>query len=102
MNCRAFYEQSEVVEIMVKAESFQQASFWAITVIAGIFGFLINFASYIQIKYTSPLTHNVSGNAKAAVQTVLALYIFQNPTTAQGLIGCAIVIIGSFAYSRVK
>jgi len=93
---------SEVVEIMVKAESFQQASFWAITVIAGIFGFLINFASYIQIKYTSPLTHNVSGNAKAAVQTVLALYIFQNPTTAQGLIGCAIVIIGSFAYSRVK
>merc|ERR1719273_533009 len=92
----------EVIEITVSQYAFQQSAFWGITLIAGIFGFLINFASYIQIKFTSPLTHNVSGTAKAAAQTVIALYVFQNPTTAQGLLGCGLVIIGSFAYSRVK
>merc|ERR1712154_295718 len=92
----------EVIEISVSQYAFQQGQFWGITLIAGIFGFLINFASYIQIKYTSPLTHNVSGTAKAAAQTVIALYVFQNPTTAQGLIGCGIVIVASFAYSRVR
>eukprot|EP00484_Ammonia_sp_Unknown_P017306 CAMPEP_0197031434 /NCGR_PEP_ID=MMETSP1384-20130603/10438_1 /TAXON_ID=29189 /ORGANISM="Ammonia sp." /LENGTH=322 /DNA_ID=CAMNT_0042460957 /DNA_START=27 /DNA_END=991 /DNA_ORIENTATION=+ len=51
----------EVIEISVSQYAFQQTAFWGITVIAGIFGFLINFASYIQIKFTSPLTHNVSG-----------------------------------------
>merc|ERR1719273_553114 len=92
----------EVIEITVSQYAFQQTQFWGITLIAGIFGFLINFASYIQIKFTSPLTHNVSGTAKAAAQTVIALYVFQNPTTAIGLLGCGLVIIGSFAYSRVK
>merc|ERR1712087_182160 len=92
----------EVVEISVSQFAFIKPKFWGITLIAGIFGFLINFASYIQIKFTSPLTHNVSGTAKAAAQTVIALYIFQNPTTAQALIGCGVVIIASFAYSRVR
>eukprot|EP01084_Bolivina_argentea_P019159 35633_1 len=92
----------EVIEISVSQYAFQQIQFWEITLVAGIFGFLINFASYIQIKFTSPLTHNVSGTAKAAAQTVIALYVFQNPTTATGLIGVAVVIFGSFAYSRVR
>ena len=91
-----------MVEISLSRMAFSQSKFWWITLVAGIFGFLINFASYIQIKFTSPLTHNVSGTAKAAAQTVIALYIFQNPTTAQGLIGCGVVIIASFAYSRVR
>jgi GDP-fucose transporter C1 len=92
----------EVMEIRLNVFAFESTIFWSITAIAGIFGFLINFASYIQIKFTNPLSHNVSGTAKAAVQTVIALYIFQNPTTIQGLIGVTIVILGSFAYSRVR
>ena len=31
----------------------------------------------LQIKVTSPLTHNISGTAKAAAQTVLATQWFQ-------------------------
>eukprot|EP01084_Bolivina_argentea_P169691 294142_1 len=92
----------EVIEISVSQYAFQQGQFWGITLVAGIFGFLINFASYIQIKYTNPLTHNVSGTAKAAAQTVIALYVFQNPSTTKGLIGNAVTIIGAYAYSRVK
>ena len=92
----------EIIEISVSQYAFQQSNFWGITCVAGIFGFLINFASYIQIKFTSPLTHNVSGTAKAAAQTLIALYVFRNPVTAIGLLGCGVVIVASFAYSRVR
>merc|ERR1712129_98311 len=49
----------EIIEISVSQYAFQQSQFWGITLIAGIFGFLINFASYIQIKFTSPLTTRI-------------------------------------------
>ena len=42
--------------------------FWAAMVCAGIMGFLIGLVTVMQVKATSPLTHNISGTAKASVQ----------------------------------
>ena len=39
--------------------------------------FAIGYVTGLQIKVTSPLTHNISGTAKAAAQTVLATQWFQ-------------------------
>lgn len=47
--------------------------------LAGVAGLLINTATYLQIKFTSPLTHAISGTAKACVQTILGVMIYQNP-----------------------
>ena len=60
--------------------------------LGGIFGFAIGYVTGLQIKVTSPLTHNISGiviyiciksqvvllpgTAKAAAQTVLATQWF--------------------------
>ena len=61
--------------------------------LGGIFGFAIGYVTGLQIKVTSPLTHNISGDncepyelkdnvmiltgtAKAAAQTVLATQWF--------------------------
>jgi len=96
------FTANEHVEIMRSVEVFSDVFFWEITIGAGIMGYLINFATYLQIKYTSPLSHNVSGTAKAAAQTVLALVIFRNPVSLQGLFGCAIVIIASSIYTQIK
>lgn len=41
--------------------------FWVAMTITGLFGFLINIAIFLQIKYTSPLTHNLAGTAKVSV-----------------------------------
>lgn len=49
--------------------------------LAGVAGLLINTATYLQIKFTSPLTHAISGTAKACVQTVLGVMIYQNPVS---------------------
>lgn len=38
--------------------------FWAALTIGGICGFAIGFMTSLQIKFTSPLTHNISGTAK--------------------------------------
>ena len=35
----------------------------------------------MQVKATSPLTHNISGTAKAAVQSLMAFYIWGNKAT---------------------
>jgi solute carrier family 35 (GDP-fucose transporter), member C1 len=42
--------------------------FWSAMTVAGFFGFAIGIVTVLQIKATSPLTHNISGTAKAAVQ----------------------------------
>lgn len=36
--------------------------------ITGIMGFSIGLVTVMQVKATSPLTHNISGTAKAAAQ----------------------------------
>jgi len=68
----------------------------------GLMGFLIGYASYLQVQYTSPLAHNVSGTAKAAFQTLLAFQIYGNPTNIQNVSSVMIVLLASFAYSRVR
>lgn len=76
--------------------------YWFLMIVGGIFGFLIGIVTIMQIKATSPLTHNISGTAKACVQTVLALFIWQNPTNFANLLGVMMVLAGSLLYSYVK
>ncbi|VEL22522.1 unnamed protein product [Protopolystoma xenopodis] len=44
--------------------------------IGGFFGFAIGYLATLQIQVTSPLTHNISGTAKAAFQTILAVFVY--------------------------
>uniref|UniRef100_A0A7S1G8B8 Sugar phosphate transporter domain-containing protein n=1 Tax=Bicosoecida sp. CB-2014 TaxID=1486930 RepID=A0A7S1G8B8_9STRA len=77
-------------------------TFWAMMLLSGVFGFLIGICTIMQIQVTSPLTHNISGTAKAAVQTVLAFLIWQNPTSFMNIMGIALVLGGSLLYSYVR
>jgi GDP-fucose transporter C1 len=79
-----------------------QPQFWLFQLAGGVFGFLIGIVTTLQIKVTGPLTHNISGTAKAGVQTLLALFIWKNPTTAMNLAGTAIVLLGSMIYTHVS
>jgi hypothetical protein len=70
--------------------------------VGGIAGTLIGLATVNQIQATSPLTHNISGTAKAAAQTILAFLFYKNPATVMGCTGIAVVLGGSLAYARVR
>lgn len=76
--------------------------FWSAMLVAGFLGFSIGIVTVLQIKATSPLSHNISGTAKAAVQSILALYIWGNEWTFTGILGIFTVLGGSLLYTLVK
>lgn len=45
--------------------------FWSGMVMSGLMGFGIGLVTVMQVRATSPLTHNISGTAKAAFQVCL-------------------------------
>jgi len=76
--------------------------FWGAMLVAGCFGFSIGIVTVMQIKATSPLSHNISGTAKAAVQSMMAFYIWKNPATVMGVTGMFVVLGGSLLYTITK
>lgn len=89
----------EIDLLVAKMHLLLSMKYWAAMTIAGSLGLLIGIATVMQIKATSPLSHNISGTAKAAFQTGLAFWYYQNPQTPMALMGVALVLSGSFAYS---
>jgi len=76
--------------------------FWFIVLVAGLLGFLINIATFLQIQVTSPLTHNVIGTFKACVQTVFAVIYYQNITTVWFWLGFLLTVGGSALYTFAR
>lgn len=90
------------ISVLLTSEHVRSPSYWLLLFCSGLLGVSISFATAAQIKYTSPLTHNVSATAKAAAQTVIALMLYHNPITNLGLLAVAVVLAGSLAYTLVR
>lgn len=56
----------------------------------------------MHFQVTSPLTHTISGTAKACAQTVLATWWYGEAKAALWWISNWIVLGGSLAYTRIK
>ncbi|GLH15513.1 Uncharacterized protein GBIM_19953 [Gryllus bimaculatus] len=91
----------EIPEIY-KYEKIFDVVFWTLMCIGGICGFAIGFVTALQIKVTSPLTHNISATAKSCAQTVLASYIYREIKPWAWWISNWVVLGGSAAYTWVK
>lgn len=92
----------EVDIVLEHSDQLASPAFWGSMLLSGVLGFLIGIATVMQIQATSPLTHNVSGTAKAAVQTVLGLLYFGNETNVTNMTGVALVLGGSLLYAYVR
>lgn len=77
-------------------------TFWNWMLVSGVFGFAIGYVTGLQIQVTSPLTHNISGTAKACAQTVLACIYFHDIKTNLWWLSNAVVLLGSGGYTEVK
>jgi len=76
--------------------------FWGLMCLGGVMGVLIGFVTGLQIKATSPLTHNISGTAKACCQTVIAVYVYNDIKSWAWWASNWIVLLGSAAYTKVQ
>jgi len=88
--------------VLFAFEGLFSPTFWFLMVIGGVFGCAIGYVTGLQVKVTSPLTHNISGTAKAAAQTVLATYVNAEIKSFYWWISNGIVLLGSAAYARVR
>lgn len=76
--------------------------FWGIMTLSGFFGIAIGYVTGLQIKVTSPLTHNISGTAKACAQTIIAVFVNREVKTPLWWLSNGLVIGGSGMYSKVR
>lgn len=76
--------------------------FWFLLTTAGLFGIAIGYVTSLQIQVTSPLTHNVSGTAKACAQTILACVWFSELKPLLWWFSNVMVLGGSSAYTYVR
>ncbi|KAM4721579.1 GDP-fucose transporter 1 isoform 2-T3 [Rhinophrynus dorsalis] len=90
------------VGALVTFDKLTSLYFWGMMTLGGIFGFAIGYVTGLQIKYTSPLTHNISGTAKACAQTVLAVFYYQQTKSFLWWTSNMMVLGGSFCYTWVK
>ena len=90
------------VSTVVSFDKLTDISFWSLMTLSGIFGFAIGFVTALQIQVTTPLTHNISGTAKACAQTVLAVAWFNESKTILWWFSNFLVMMGSAVYARVK
>ncbi|XP_055338283.1 GDP-fucose transporter 1-like [Paramacrobiotus metropolitanus] len=90
------------VNRLISFPKLNDSVFWGAMLVGGLFGFLIGYVTGLQIQVTSPLTHNISGTAKAAAQTVVAVMWYHEIKTALWWISNAVVLIGSALYTWVR
>lgn len=77
-------------------------SFWFPMFAAGFMGFFMGYVVGLQIKVTTPLTHNISGVAKACLQTTIAVIYYHQQKPFLWWISTLMVLGGTSAYSIVK
>ena len=90
------------VPILLKFTHWKDPYFWFLMVVAGVFGVAIGYMTALQIKVTSPLTHNVSGTAKACAQTILACEYYSESKSLWWWASNAMVLGGSSTYTYVR
>jgi len=91
----------DIVE-MLRFEFLSSAHFWMTMTISGLLGFAMSYVTGLQIQVTSALTHNISGTAKAAAQTVLGVTYYGEVKTVMWWTSNAVVLAGSAAYTYVQ
>ena len=88
--------------IMKSFDKLPSMAYWLAMSLSGLFGFSIGIVTVLQIKATSPLTHNISGTAKAVVQSLMAFYLWGNRWNGPAIVAIFMVLGGSLLYTIVR
>ena len=93
-----FNEQKEILYFPKIFDGY----FWFAMTVSGVLGFSMGYVTSLQIQVTSALTHNVSGTAKAYVQTLLGVMYYHEVKTYLWWFSNVLVLVGAALYSQVR
>ena len=83
-------------------EEFHTITFWGTVIATGVLGFAIAWISAVQIDLTSPVTHHISANSKAVVQTIMAVVWSHDIKPLLWWVSVMMVIGGALSYAVVR
>ena len=86
----------------IKANDYSLKALLVGILIAGTTGLLVNFASFLQIKVTSPLTHTVASAARGVLQSVACYFVLGENINLQRGFGIGVTLTGTIMYSLAK
>lgn len=72
------------------------------SLITGLLGFLMNIASLLSIKVTSPITHMVSSAVRGVAASLLGMWLFHDIITTGRASSIGIILAGSALYTWFK
>jgi len=90
------------IPVLMAFQNLFSPRFMGMCAVAGICGFAIGSVTGLQVKVTSALTHNISGTAKACVQTIIAVVYFHEVKTVLWWFSNVVVLLASAAYTQVR
>ena len=83
-------------------EASRDVRFWCLLILSGMAGIAMSWVSSLQISLTSPLTHNISINAKSVLLTLTAVMWNGENRTGLWWAGNALVLMGVALYTATK
>lgn len=76
--------------------------FWLFLVASGMLSFMIAWISAVQIDITSPVTHHISANAKAVLQTLIAVMYNGEHKSFLWWVSILMVVGGALSYALTR
>lgn len=92
----------QLQSVLLTPSVFQDVFFWTFLLSSGVLAFLIAWISAVQIDLTSPITHHISANSKAVVQTALAVVYYQEYKSVLWWCSILLVVGGALSYALVR
>lgn len=73
--------------------------FWVFLLVSGALGTMMAWISAVQINVTSPVTHHISANTKAILQTLIAVVYYHETKSGLWWVSVVLVVIGACSYA---
>ena len=90
---------------VLNSPEYLTGQFWILLGASGVLGFLIAWISAVQIDITSPVTHHISANAKAVLQTLIAVAFGDSGSGNRGVLwwlSILMVVFGALFYAVTR
>lgn len=87
---------------VIESDLVTSLNFWLMLTTSGTLSLALVWISILQIRSTSPVTHNISITGRSVIQTIIAVLYYNEQKTAWWWFGNLFVVFGVLWYAWMK